>query len=57
MGFDDTNYSITNTWSIENLPEEDVYKPKNKGSKIKNKKGLEKFMEDDDENVAIRGYD
>mgnify|MGYP003388071418 CR=1 FL=1 len=56
--FDDTNYSITNSWSIDNLPDEDVYKPKNKGGKEKVKKGLEKFMNDDDiENVSPQDID
>jgi hypothetical protein len=40
---DDNTYQIPTGWSVENLPEEDVYKPKKKESK--KDKGLEIFME------------
>ena len=36
------------------LPDEDVYKPKNK-TKVK-AKGLENFMEEEEDTVADKGY-
>jgi len=54
MPGDSTSYNISNSFAIENLPQEDVYKPK-KPNNNKDKKGLENFMED--KHVAIRGYD
>ncbi len=53
MPGDSTNYSIDNSFAIDNLPDEDVYKPKK--VEKKSKKGLENFMEDDIENVAVLG--
>ena len=44
MEGDDNAYMIPMGWSIDNLPEEDVYKPKKKDA---TKKGLENFMEKD----------
>ena len=44
MEGDDNAYMIPMGWSIGNLPEEDVYKPKKKDA---TKKGLENFMEKD----------
>ena len=44
MDGDDTSYFVPMGWSIENLPDEDVYKPKKKET---SKKGLENFMETD----------
>ena len=44
MDGDDTSYFVPMGWSIENLPDEDVYKPKKKEAA---KKGLENFMETD----------
>ena len=44
MDGDDTSYFVPMGWSIENLPDEDVYKPKKKEA---SKKGLENFMETD----------
>ena len=44
MDGDDTSYFVPMGWSIENLPDEDVYKPKKKEA---SKKGLENFMEPD----------
>ena len=38
---------------MDNLPAEDVYKPKT--AEKKSKKGLENFMEDDIEDVAVLG--
>ena len=54
MPGDSTSYNISNSFAIENLPQEDVYKPK-KANNNKDKKGLENFMED--KHNAIRGYD
>ena len=45
MPGDSTNYSIDNSFVIDNIPVEDVYKPK--AIEKKSKKGLENFMEDD----------
>jgi len=53
MPGDSTNYSIDNSFAIDNLPEEDVYKPKK--VEKKSKKGLENFMEDDIERVVVLG--
>ena len=53
MPGDSTSYSIDNSFAMENLPAEDVYKPKT--VEKKNKKGLENFMDDEIENVAILG--
>ena len=44
MDGDDTSYTVPMGWSIDNLPDEDVYKPKKKDA---SKKGLENFMEKD----------
>ena len=44
MDGDDTSYTVPMGWSIDNLPDEDVYKPKKKDT---SKKGLENFMEKD----------
>ena len=55
MPGDSTNYSIDNSFAIDNLPEEDVYKPKK--VEKKSKKGLENFMDDEIENVAVLGED
>jgi DNA-directed RNA polymerase specialized sigma24 family protein len=53
MPGDSTNYSIDNSFALDNLPDEDVYKPKT--VEKKSKKGLENFMDDDIENVAVIG--
>ena len=55
MPGDSTNYSIDNSFAIDNLPPEDVYKPKT--VEKKSKKGLENFMEDDIDSVAVLGDD
>ncbi len=44
MDGDDTSYFVPMGWSIDNLPEEDVYKPKKKAA---TPTGLENFMEKD----------
>ena len=44
MDGDDTSYTVPMGWSIDNLPEEDVYKPKKKAA---TPTGLENFMEND----------
>ena len=56
MTYDDRSYHIPYTFAMENLPDEDVYKPKNKKTEEKKKSGLERFM-DEDETDAVRGYD
>ena len=43
MDGDDSVYQVPTGWSLDNLPAEDVYKPKKKESK--KVKGLENFME------------
>ncbi len=43
MDGDDSVYQVPIGWSLDNLPVEDVYKPKKKESK--KVKGLENFME------------
>ena len=53
MSGDSTNYSIDNSFALENLPMEDVFKPKT--VEKKSKRGLENFMDDDIENVAVLG--
>ena len=53
MDGDDTGYTVSGFDPNVMLPDEDVYKPKKK--EIKKTKGLEKFMEDDIDRVAIRG--
>ena len=53
MDGDDTGYSVTGFDPNIMLPDEDVYKPKKK--EIKKAKGLEKFMDDDIDRVAVRG--
>jgi hypothetical protein len=54
MPGDSTSYSIDNSFAMDNLPMEDVYKTKK--TEKKSKKGLENFMDDDDiDKVAIRG--
>ena len=48
MPYDDsTSYNISNQFAIDNLPIEDVYKPK-KTTNGSNKKGLEEFMDEGD---------
>ena len=54
MPGDSTSYNISNSFAMENLPQEDVYKPK-KVNNNKDKKGLENFMED--KYNAVRRYD
>ena len=59
MTYDDRSYHIPYTFAMENLPDEDVYKPKNKKvekNKEEKKNGLERFM-DEEETDAVRGYD
>ena len=56
MTYDDRSYHIPYTFAMENLPDEDVYKPKNKKPEEKKKAGLEHFM-DEGETDAVRGYD
>jgi hypothetical protein len=53
MPGDSTSYSIDNSFAMDNLPMEDVYKTKK--TEKKSKKGLENFMDDDIDKVAIRG--
>jgi len=53
MPGDLTSYSIDNSFAMDNLPAEDVYKPKT--IEKKSKKGLENFMEDDIGDVAVLG--
>ena len=53
MPCDSTSYSIDNSFAMDNLPMEDVYKPKT--VEKKSKKGLENFMEDDIVGVAVLG--
>ena len=49
MPGDSTSYQILNSFAMENLPQEDVYKPKKVDNiSNKDKKGLENFMEDKD---------
>ena len=55
MPGDSTSYSIDNSFAMDNLPAEDVYKPKT--VEKKSKKGLENFMEDDIEDVAVLGVE
>ena len=55
MPGDSTSYSIDNSFALDNLPMEDVYKPKT--VEKKSKKGLENFMEDDIEDVAVLGVE
>ena len=45
--------TLSTSFAIDNLPEEDVYKPKK--VEKKSKKGLENFMEDDIERVVVLG--
>jgi hypothetical protein len=53
MPGDSTSYSIDNSFAMDNLPMEDVYKTKK--TEKKSKKGLENFMDDDIDKVAVRG--
>ena len=53
MPGDSTNYSIDNSFAMNNLPDEDVYKPKK--VEKKSKKGLENFMDEDIDKVVGRG--
>jgi len=46
MPGDDTSYQVPQGWAIDNLPDEDVYKPKKKN--IGRTKGLDSFMESED---------
>ena len=55
MPGDSTNYSIDNSFAMNNLPDEDVYKPKKKIPAAK--KGLENFMEEDLDKIVGRGED
>jgi DNA-directed RNA polymerase specialized sigma24 family protein len=56
MPGDSSSYNISNSFAIENLPQEDVYKPKKvENTTTKDKKGLENFMENDIEKVALKG--
>ncbi len=57
MPGDSTSYNISNSFAIGNLPQEDVYKPKKVDNNIKNKKGLENFMETEDKRTIVRGID
>ena len=57
MPGDSSNYSISNAFAMENLPQEDVYKPKKVDNNTKNKKGLENFMETKDKRTVVRGID
>ena len=52
MPGDSATYNIDNTFAMENLPKEDVYKPKK--SEKKTKKGLENFMEDENSSLGGR---
>jgi len=56
MPGDSTSYHISNSFAMENLPQEDVYKPKKVDNNISDKKGLENFMEED-ERTVIRERD
>ena len=52
MPGDSTSYQVLNSFAVENLPQEDVYKPKKVDNIAnKDKKGLENFMEDEDNEV------
>ena len=53
MPGDSTTYHIDNSFAMENLPDEDVYKPKK--VEKKSKKGLENFMDEDIDKVVGRG--
>ena len=55
MEGDDSSYSVLGFDPMIMLPEDDVYKPKKKVNQ--KSKGLEKFMEDDIDNVAERGVE
>ena len=56
MPGDSSSYNISNSFAIENLPQEDVYNPKKvENTTTKDKKGLENFMENDIEKVALKG--
>ena len=57
MSGDSTNYSIDNSFALENLPMEDVYKSMT--VEKKSKKGLENFMDDDIsvDGIAVLGED
>ena len=60
MPGDSTNYHISNSFAMENLPHEDVYKSKKSDSNTddnKNKKGLENFMKTEDRLDKIKGID
>ena len=52
MPGDSATYNIDNTFAMENLPKEDVYKPKK--SEKKTKKGVENFMEDENSSLGGR---
>ena len=56
MTYDDRSITFLTRLIVENLPDEDVYKPKNKKPEEKKKVGLEHFM-DEGETDAVRGYD
>ncbi len=53
MDGDDTVYQVTGFDPTIMLPDEDIYKPKKTEST--NKKGLENFMEEDIDKVAVKG--
>ena len=55
MEGDDSSYSVLGFDPMIMLPEDDVYKPKKKVNQ--KSKGLEKFMEDDIDNIAERGVE
>ena len=55
MEGDDSSYSVLGFDPMIMLPEDDVYKPKKKVNE--KSKGLEKFMEDDIDNIAERGVE
>jgi len=61
MTYDERSYNIPYSFAIENLPQEDVYKPKNttvdEKKKSKEKDGLERFMDDDIDDIAERGVE
>jgi DNA-directed RNA polymerase specialized sigma24 family protein len=61
MTYDERSYNIPYSFAIENLPQEDVYKPKNttvdEKKKSKKKDGLERFMDDDIDDIAERGVE
>ena len=55
MAGDDRDYSVMGFDPNIMLPDEDVYRPKKKV--ITKNKGLENFMEDETDQIAVRGED